>query len=277
MAHKIGERRFFALVFGVVYAITAFLIVIAVRHAALAGGDSSVTSPVGLSSWRIFAYLSAGALLIGFLFRRIGMRLLYELLLGGAVFLGVWMLSWSLLPSDVALLVASGMTVLQALVRDVWIHDFFVMLGAVGIALHLFLLFPLRAMAIIFLGVLFYDAVSSRRKIVASSLPDLKLYRGLIPGVLLPDRSRAFVGPIASAASSPASVFLDLGDLAFPLAIVAHASVFSTWGGASSAAGLTLAATWLGSRTPNPRRSNLFPLFLGAGIPLSIIFFIPMA
>jgi presenilin-like A22 family membrane protease len=223
--------------------------------------------PDGIVTWQAFVFVAAVFLLAGFILRKLNVRLFYELLLGVTLFLGVWVFMWFILPWEIALLIAAGLTILQARVRKVMVHDAFILIGAAGIAIHFAFMFPLGKLAVILVAFALYDMLAGRPEGIAARLAGTLIHRGVIPGLIVPARRAQACGEIAAVVKDPDAAFLGAGDLILPLILVARASERGVACAAAVSAGLILGAFWLVRRGPSKPRPALVPLLIGAGLP----------
>ena len=100
--------------------------------------------------WQMLVFVVGGALVAGLLIRRVNARTAWELILGGTLFLGAWFYLWVACSGEIGLLAASLLVLLQALVRRVWTHDLFILIGVSGVALNFAFLFPAHTILIPF-------------------------------------------------------------------------------------------------------------------------------
>lgn len=255
------------------YAILSILASFAVRRLISVPSYTPSTIPAGIITWQFFVLVAAFLLLIGFIIRKLNVRLFYELLLGVTLFLGVWVFMWFVLPWEIGLLIAAALTILQARVRNVIVHDAFILIGAAGIALHFAFMFPLTRLAIILVAFLVYDMFAGRPGGIAVKLAQTSIHRGVVPGLIVPASPAQAIGDIKNAIKSPDAVFLGAGDLILPLILVTRASVQGILPASAVGAGLLAGAYWLSRRGPSKPFPGLVPLLIGAGIPFIILHF----
>ncbi|MBD3251496.1 hypothetical protein GF380_03505 [Candidatus Uhrbacteria bacterium] len=250
----------------------SILVIYAVRTILTGPVTMPATIPAGVITWQVFAFIAAGLLLVGFVIRAFNTRIFFELLIGITLFLGVWVYAWSILPWEIALVVASILTVFQARVRRTFVHNGFVLLGAAGIAIHVAFLFHLEKLAMILFAFLLFDLFAGRPKGIATQLATLFVHRGVIPGLIIPSSWKGLRQQIRDTIKDPGAIFLGAGDLILPLILVAHASVAGIWQGVAVTVGLLLGAVWLAYSGAVKPRPALVPLLLGTGIPYIIQF-----
>jgi len=253
------------------YAILSLLASFAVRRLISVPSYTPSTIPAGIITWQFFVLVAGFLLLIGFIIRKLNVRLFYELLLGVTLFLGVWVFMWFVLPWEIGLLIAAALTILQARMRKVLVHDAFILIGAAGIALHFAFMFSLSKLAIILVAFFIYDIFAGRPGGIATRLARTSIHRGVIPGLIVPASWKQAVGDIKESIKSPQAVFLGAGDLILPLILVTRASVQGILQAFVVGAGLLAGAYWLSRRGPSKPFPGLVPLFIGAGIPFIIL------
>ncbi len=252
----------------------SILIAISVRHAATSGQQMPSQIPMSLSIWQSY-FLFVSAILVVFLVTRfIHVSGFVAALFGAALFLGSWVYCWSIFPWDIALLIASGLTIIQARIRRVGVHDLFVLVGAAGIAVPFAFLFSGRSIAMIFAGFFIYDMVAGRPNGPIAHMASVLVHRGVIPGLIIPSHIRGLFDSIGSVIRQPNAIFLGAGDLILPMTLVARAAVFGWWQAELVATGALIGCAILGYRKSLKPFPALIPLGFGAGIPYLIIFFI---
>jgi presenilin-like A22 family membrane protease len=254
------------------YAILVFLAILAIRTYASNSIMTPSSVPDGIVTWQLFVFIAAVLLLAGFVIRRINVRIFYELLLGVTLFLGVWVFMWFILPWEIALLIAAGLTILQARVRKVMVHDAFILIGAAGIAVHFAFLFPLGKLALILVAFALYDMLAGCPEGIAARLAGTFIHRGVVPGLIVPSRRAQAAGEIAAVVKDPDAAFLGAGDLILPLILVARAAAYGIAAAVAVSAGLILGAFWLVRRGPSKPRPALIPLLIGAGLPFFMLY-----
>lgn len=251
----------------------AILITISVRHAAMSGQMMPSQAPAELTVWQSFFFLMSALLVVFLIFRFIKVSGFISALFGVALFLGAWVYCWSILPWDIALLVASGLTIIQARIRRVVVHDLFVLIGAGGIAIHFAFMFTDQSIAMIFACFIIYDMVAGRPNGPVAQLASSLVHRGIIPGLIVPDRVRSLFSPISKIIQEPGSVFLGAGDLILPMTLVARSAVFGWWQAEVVATGALIGYAILGFRKSLKPFPALVPIGLGACIPYFILLF----
>jgi len=262
-----------ALFLGVCEATVCGLAILAVRSLAThATGIRSVDAAI-LVPWQALAMLMAAALVVALIVRSVKARTAWELLLGITLFLGVWVYLWHLLPIEFALLAASLVTLVQAWVRRVWVHDAFILLGTAGVALNFALVFPPHILAVLLVGLVVYDTFGGRPGGVIARFAASLVHRGVIPGLIVPGSIAGLSDNIPVAIHKPDAIFLGAGDLILPLLFVAQAAIAGLLPAVMVSLGIIAAALWLGSRGPTPAFPALAPLALGAAIPYFVLMF----
>ncbi len=222
-------------------------------------------------TWQLFLGTAGVLALLGLLIRLLNARAFFEIFLGAALFLGTWSLAWFLIPWDVALLVASALTIAQARIRRVIMHDLFVVMGCAGIAIHLAFLFPLKALGGILAAFLIYDLAQGRLAGIAMKVARATIRRGVIPGLIIPANRVEAIGPIRTAVDHPTAVFVGAGDAILPATIVARAAFSGSLQALVVSGGILIAVLLLGSRAslkPAPALAWLLP---GAVVPFLIL------
>ena len=232
------------------------------------------TVPQGIASWGIVALILCAILFFAFILRRLNGRMMYELLFGIALFLGVWVYCWDVIPWDIGLLVASLATIIYASVRRVIVHDLYMLLGAAGIAIHFAFLFSTNAYAAVLVTFVFYDMVVGRAKGLAERMASAAIRRGAIPGLIIPSRLSGFGSLVSTEIKDSGSVFLGAGDLILPLTLVARAAALGWYQAIAAVIGILAGAFWLGNRRSAVSFPALVPLVTGGAIGLAIAIFI---
>jgi hypothetical protein len=251
------------------YLILGILVIIAIHKALSSPVSYTRTVPQGIASWGAVAVILCALVFVAFIIRRVNGRILYELLFGIALFLGVWVYCWDVIPWDIGLLVASLATILYASVRRVAIHDLYVLVGAAGIAIHFAFLFSDRIYAIVLVTFVFYDMVVGRAKGLAERMASSVIRRGAIPGLIIPAQFKGFWSLASAEIKDSGSVFLGAGDLILPLTLVARASLYGWKPAIAVIVGVLAGAWWLGSRRSAVSFPALVPLVTGGAIGLA--------
>lgn len=254
------------------YFLLSLLVIIGALRLAATPVTTPSTVPTGIVTWQLFVFVTAALLLIGLIIRWLSTRLFYELLLGAALFLGVWVYAWFIFPWEVALLVAATFTVFQARVRRVLVHDAFILFGAAGIALHFAFVFTMQTLAFVLVAFLIYDMFAGRPGGVATKFASMFIHRGAIPGLIVPGNMRDACGRISKVVRSPRAVFLGAGDLIIPLILVARAVVYGVTEAVAVTFGILIGAVWLARRGPSKPYPALIPMLFGAAVPFLIIY-----
>jgi hypothetical protein len=230
--------------------------------------------PEELMPWEWLAMILAGVLFALLIIRKVKVRMAWELILGMTLFLGAWFYAWMLLPLSFALLAAALLTLLQGTVRRVWIHNVFMLVGAAGVSLNFAFALPDKTLLILLVGLAIYDTFAGRPGGVAAEFAASLVHRGVIPGLIIPGRLRDLLAPIIEVVRRADASLLAAGDLILPLTLVARASASGMWQGVTVAAGIVLAACWLGSRGPTKSFPALVPLAICSIVPYVALFFL---
>ncbi|OGL73567.1 hypothetical protein A3E39_00450 [Candidatus Uhrbacteria bacterium RIFCSPHIGHO2_12_FULL_60_25] len=253
------------------YAILSALVTVAVRTVRDRPTVGSIGLPEELVTWQWFSFVIAGALVVTILMRTFRARLAWELLLGVALFLGVWFYAWLLLPTAIAVTVAAALTLLQGTVRRSLIHNVFILAGAAGTALNLAFMLPDRALILILVGLAIYDSFAGRPGGVIAEVAASLVHRGVIPGLIVPGRARDAWAPIHDAIRRLDASFLGVGDLILPMTLVSRAAVQGIPQALVVTVGVLMAAAWLGRRGPSKPFPALVPLAAGSAIPYLLL------
>ncbi len=268
-----NERVFRALWTALSYAVLSALVMLAVRRVLSAPTLplTPSTMPAGIVTWQLFLGIVGALALAGFIIRVVNARAFIAVLFGAALFLGVWAFAWFILPWDIALLVASALTILQARVRRVIVHDAFVLIGTVGIAIHLAFIFSMTALAALLAAFFLYDLAQGRMGGVIVDLARSTIRRGVIPGLVVPSTWMETVAGLKAVISSPTAAFLGAGDLILPLTLVVRAAFAGILQPVVVAIGILIASLMMGSREslkPAPALAWLLP---GAVLPYGVM------
>ncbi len=246
------------------------LILLAVQRVAMSGSGSPIPGEV-LGPWQGVAFLAAAILVGAIIIRKVKARVAWELMLGATLFLGVWFYAWVVFSGEIGLVVAAAVTLLQAWIRKVWVHDAFILLGTAGVALNFAFLLQVKTILVLLVLLTIYDTflAHSGGPIVrfAASL----VHRGIIPGLVVPGHLRELGAPTLDAIAKPAAVFLGAGDLILPVMLVAVAAASGVVPALVVTCGILVAAAWLGSRGPTKPFPALLPLAIGAGAPFLLL------
>lgn len=256
------------------YALLSALVIAAVRYAAVADIQVPSQLPQGIATWQAFVAILGFLLIIALLVRFISVRAFLDVLLSVTLFLGVWVYAWAILPWEIALLSAAALTILQARIRRVVMHDAFVLIGGAGIAIHFAFLFPLKTLVILLGALLVYDLIAARRHGIATRLAGAFIHRGVVPGLIIPTRAKGLLDDLKRVIQSSDARFLGAGDVVLPLTLVALAAAEGIIPALVVAAGLLLGAAWLGNRRSLKPFPGLVPLLLGSGLPFAMIQFL---
>lgn len=246
------------------YILGGILIIYALRIAApTAGGQRLVWAQV----WHLaIIILVAGGLAVVFL-RHSASRLVWEVILNAAIFLGVWYVFLLFgLTLGIAIVLSSGLTLAYLNFKTVWLHDIFYLLGATGVSINFAVWLPAEVLLLGLVAFTIYDMVAGVaggpiHKLVA------KLARhSLVPGLLIPKNIKSFKEKLPQSVQGEA-IFLGAGDLILPLSLAAGAA-FRGWLPALLVTlGASLGALSLGFRASLRPQPALLPLAIGVGIP----------
>jgi hypothetical protein len=265
--HQPTIHWFPAIFLSVSYALMCGLVVFALR---LASGRSAASLPrtEALLPWQAFALILAGVLIGGLMIRKLKTRTAWELILGAGLFLGVWFYLWVAFSGEIGLLVASALTLIQAFVRRVWIHDVFILLGAAGVALNFGFLLPSHTILIVLVGLALYDTFAGRPDGVGAQFAASLVHRGVIPGIIVTGNLKDVGGDIATVIARPSSILLGAGDLILPIILLARtAALAPPLAVFILSLGILSAAAWIGARGPSRPAPSLLPFTIAVGIP----------
>lgn len=251
------------------YSMLTGLVILAVET--VKGQASAVSLPEELLPWQGLALIVTGVLVATLFMRKMKARAAWELILGIALFLGAWFYAMLILPMAWALAAASAITILQATLRRALIHNVFILAGAAGVALNLAFALSDKTLIVILVGLAIYDNFAGRPGGVAAEFAASLVHRGIIPGLIVPGRWRDAVLDIHAAIRRADALLLGVGDLVLPLALVARAAVYGIDRALVVAAGILLAAGWLGSRGAGRPFPALIPLAAGSVIPYLLL------
>jgi hypothetical protein len=268
-----NERVFRALWTAFAYAVLSTLATLAVRLVLSAPTLplTPSTMPDGIMTWQLFLGIAGALAFLGLIIRVVNARAFVGILFGAALFLGVWAFAWFVLPWDIALLFASALTILQARVRRVLVHDAFVLIGTAGIAIHLAFIFSMTALAALLAAFFLYDLAQGRMGGVIADLARSTIRRGVIPGLVVPSTWMETVAGLKAAISSPTAAFLGAGDLILPLTLVVRAAFSGALQAVVVAICILVASLMMGSREslkPAPALAWLLP---GAVVPYGVM------
>ncbi|MCW1891863.1 MAG: hypothetical protein KIH65_001300 [Candidatus Uhrbacteria bacterium] len=248
------------------------LVTIAVRVAASSQIVFPSQAPQGLIAWQ---WLIGAAFLLavfGAIIRAASGRMFVDVLLTVLLFFGVWVWCWGVMPWEIGLLVASVLTLIQARMRRVIVHDLFLCLGCAGVAIEFGFLFPLKTLVLILVGLSVYDMVAARPHGAAQVLAGALMHRGAVPGLVIPDAVPSLGKDIRDVIRSPFASFLGAGDLILPMTLVAQAAVRG-WGAAIIViVGAMAGAYLLGQRKSLKPFPALLPLLGGSGFAFACVY-----
>jgi hypothetical protein len=247
------------------------LAIVAVRTMLAYPSAVPMTDSVILAPWQTLTVLTACLLVVALIIRTVQARIAWELLLGITLFLGVWVYLWALLPIEFALVSAAIITLVQAWMRHVWVHNVFILLGAAGVALNFTFLFPPHILAALLVALAVYDTFAGRPGGVIAQFAASLVHRGIIPGLVIPGSVRGLATLIPEAVRKPDAIFLGAGDLILPLLFVVRAAAVGIMPASIVACGIVCAAAWLGSRGATKPFPALVPLAAGAAVPFFLL------
>lgn len=252
----------------------AFLVAFSMRHAAMSTLQTPLAVPLTLTIWQDFLMAGSLILLLFLLIRVLRFSSFLSALFAVALFLGAWVYCWSIFPWDVALLVASIGTVAQAQIRRVIVHNIFFLVGTAGVVIHFAFMFSDRSLLMIFAGLIFYDMVVGRQggSIVKSASE--MVHRGIVPGLIIPERGIGLLQSIRYVMAKPGSVFVGSGDVLVPMVLVARSAIFGWWQAVAVTLGLLIGYAIIGFRTSLKPFPALLPIGLGVAIPYFLIAFL---
>ncbi len=252
------------------YGVLALLLCIPVLFA-LGRENAAKEIPGQIVAWQFLIMIFAAILVGAFLLQYIRLRIVWEAMLTGTLFLGVWVYAWFVLPLPFALLCAALFTILQAYVRRVFVHDVFLLIGAAGISLNFALLFHPYTLLIVLVTLVIYDMFAGRPGGFAAELSAAFFHRGLVPGLLIPGQTEDFIQEIPQAMRNAKAVFLGAGDVILPGIFLAQAMIRGWVQALFVLAGIGIGAVFLGRRGATKPYPALLLVGLGAGIPYAIM------
>lgn len=270
LPNRIGRLRTAILV--VATGLVASLVAMAVRVAA--GSQVSFPSqvPQGMVAWQWLVGAAFLLAIFGAIIRAASGRTFVDIVLTVLLFFGVWVWCWGVMPWEVALLVASVLTLIQARIRRVIVHDLFLCLGCAGVAIEFGFLFPLEKLVLILVGLSVYDMVAARPQGAAHMLAGALIHRGAVPGLIIPDATSALGKGVRDVIQSPFASFLGAGDLILPMTLVAQAAVRGWVPAMIVTFGVMGGAFILGQRKSLKPFPALLPLLGGSGIAFACVY-----
>lgn len=265
--HYTFPALFLASAFAVVCALLISAVQIAIRFPRAAQPIGAVLAP-----WQGLVLFAAAVMVSALLVRRVHAKIAWELILGTTLFLGVWAFLWVVFSGEIGLIVASVVTLTQAWIRRVWIHDVFILLGTAGVALNLAFLFPSRILVLLLVGIALYDTVLAGRagsatERIAASL----VHRGIVPGLLIPGNAMQVTAPVEQTIRHPDAILLGAGDLVLPPVLVAQAALMGILPAVAVSLGILASALWLGSHGSTKPFPAMLPLGIGSLIPFLLL------
>jgi presenilin-like A22 family membrane protease len=256
---------------GVSYVVLCGLIIGAVAIAKARPAGSLPVSGDTLMPWQAVLLILAAVFIGAILIRKIHVRTAWELIMGATFFLGVWFYLWMAFSGEIGLLVASALTLIQASVRRVWIHDVFILMGTAGVALNFAFLFPVHMIVVILVGLAAYDTFGGRPGGPIVRFAASLVHRGIIPGLVIPARQNEINMTLEKAVHQNDTVFLGAGDLILPMLLVARAALVNVTSAVMIAACIIASAGWLGSRGATKPFPALIPLAIASVVPYLIL------
>lgn len=253
------------------YAVLTALVFVAVRVAVGKEAGSSLPMPEPLFPWQAIVVIVAALLLGGIFLRKVKTRVAWELILGLVLLLGVWFYAWVTFLGDTGLLAASLLTLLQAGIRRIWMHNAFMLIGAAGATLYLAFLLPIGTLLVLLVGWAAYDTFAGRPGGVMARFAASLVHRGVVPGLVVPRHFQGLGGTLTQSAQQEHTLFLGAGELILPMLFVARAAAVGVWPGIAVGAGIVIAACWLGLRGTTRPVPALAPFAVGAGLPTVIL------
>lgn len=248
------------------------LVIVAVRIAARANVAFPSATPQGLVVWQwvIVAMVLLGA--FGLLIRAVSARAFVDILWSILLFFGVWVWCWGVMPWDLGLLVASLLTLIQARVRRVIVHDVFLCIGCAGVGIQFAFLLPVKALLLALVGLSVYDMVATRPHGLTQALAGALIHRGVVPGLIIPEALSSFAKDIQDVIRSPFGTFMGAGDLILPMTLVARSAVWGWIPACAVAFGAVIGASLLGRRKSLKPFPALLPLLGGSGLVFVSLF-----
>jgi len=201
---------------------------------------------MAIRPWELGVLLVALVLFGALLFRKVTLRMFLELLTGFFLLLGVWFLAWRLW-GEPGLFVAAILTMLQAWIRTVWMHNVFVLVGAAGAVAYLAFLLPLFTWVALFAVLAISEVVVRRPSSATAQMMRSVMHRGIVPLILLPATSRGFGGSFVNEAQAGMMYPIGVTALVLPGMVIAHLSVMHVLlavGAVVGFAGAAGAARW---------------------------------
>ena len=254
----------------------SYLVLCGLLIGAVKGIPTHTGSPVAvqaLGAWQTVAFLAVAVIVGAMIIRKVKARVAWELVLGVTLFLGVWFYAWAVFSGEVGLVIAAIVTLLQAWIRRVWIHDVFILLGAAGVALNFAFLLPVNMILILFFVLAIYDTFLARSGSPMVRFAASLVHRGIVPGLIIPGRVREMTRETREVIATSESVFLGAGDLILPSVLVVLAAASGTLPAVVVTLGCVLAAAWLGSRGATAPFPALLPFAVTVGLPFLVMKF----
>ncbi|MBU1033276.1 MAG: hypothetical protein ABII13_02265 [Patescibacteria group bacterium] len=235
----------------------------------------------GAPSDQLFAWLKAWQLgIVGILagglifsvFKRKTSRVWWEALLNVVIPLGLWYALLLLnLPFGGSIILASLLTLVYLLMRNVFVHNIFYVLGSVGVALNFTFLFPVQVLIAGLVAFGLYDIVTGRSAEVIDKLAKKLSPFGFVPGLIIPISIKDLWTEVDSAHRSHALI-LGLTEIVLPITLIARSAFWGSW-----QPWVVLAGVLTGSLVLLFKRSGLYgsalaPLSAGALTPFIILY-----
>jgi len=223
----------------------------------------------GVELWRNVVSLFFVLILFGAVFRAWNIRFLMDLLIGASLIFGVWIFFGAIMPVEIAVIVASFVTLIQAFFRKIFVYDFVGMIGLSGLSLTIVSFLSVKTLLVVFVAWLIYDIVVKRD--ISSEIPP-PIYRGYIPVIFFPKTAHGFLDDVSMSFREKTSDMMMVGEILLPTVFVAGAGVFGLWQGALIVFGLAIGAFASVSRRI-PFRLPL-AMLLGSGVPFFVMIFL---
>ncbi len=221
-------------------------------------------------TWQYAFVVVIGATIFLGLFRRFRSRILWEVLFTVTLFLGVWFAMLLVLPLSWGLAIAAVLTLAQILLRRVWIHDLFYLVGAAGVSIDFagWLLPEMLLLGLVAFTV--YDMVAGPPGGPIASLAGTLVQKGIVPGFVIPSRVAELRMTVDEVVKSRAAL-LGAGDLILPLSLVARAAFAGPIPAAIVLAGLLVGALIVVKKSDVHPRAALPALATGAALPFLVL------
>ncbi|MBI4135209.1 hypothetical protein HY477_00540 [Candidatus Uhrbacteria bacterium] len=218
-----------------------------------------------LSASQFLAVFLVSTFLLLFLLKVLRRKIVFEVIFGLSIFLGIWALFELFFP-EFALIAAAFSVALRYMFPFALLQNLVMIAGISGIATALGTAMPWSSMAVVLIALAVYDviAVYGTRHMV--TMFKGLLAQGVVFALIIPDHPRLLLKRMTKVIPGEGFFFLGSGDLALPALFVASATVHGLSYGLGAAVGATfglLATDFLfqwGGRRPMPA---LPPIALG--------------